>query len=180
MAGRDRFLVAKKRTIRKQMYADRYRGRFSFGGDASTAVFESFNTGMNVGRETAYKWTLMAATIGPANTDDMAGMADNELFHAQLMIGTHTAFVEQDDMQCITDVMVCRDYVTSGGTLEQWPVVFPILSPLPVFAQTLTIGMQGTNLASQNSKEYAYCLWYVPTPTNETEMVEYLAAFGQV
>lgn len=169
-----------KRQMRKQIYADRYRGRLSFGADASTTVYESFNTGMNVGRETAYKWTLLGATVGPANVDDVPTIASGGQFQAQLLIGTQTALVEVDDMQCISDVKLSNPLVTNGGAFQVFPLAFPILSPLPVFAQVITFAMKGANVAALNSKEWAYELWFMPTPTNETEMVEYLAAFGQV
>lgn len=165
--------------VKREKYANRYRGRLTFGASAATGVQESFNTGMNIGAGSAYKWTLLAASIQP-NT--FAGLVVPSTFslQAQLAIGNQTGMLDQDDMQCISTV-ARSTYVSAGGANAiDWPLVFPIHSPIPVFAQALTISLVGTNVATLNSIEFAYDLWYVTSPVNKDEMLEYLAAFGQV
>ena len=164
----------------RQQFADRYRGRISFGSNASTAVFETFNTGMNVGARDPYKWVLIGACIGPNSSDDIPVLNDPCDYFAQIAIGTQTAFLNGDDMQVVTQVGWMGDVATSGGFACNFPYIFPVLSPLPIFASQITIGMQGVNGTSHNDKEWWYELVYVPSPTQPDEVVEYLAAYGQV
>jgi hypothetical protein len=152
----------------------------AFGADSSVAVFESFNTGMNIGQRDPMKWIIVGASIGPAGVGDVPSVTDAGSYEAQLSIGTQAAMLEPDDMQVISSLTFMFDVLTSGAHCWQFPFRFPILSPIPVFAQTITVGMDGTNVAALQNFDYAYEIVYFTAPIVAGEIEEYLAAFGQV
>lgn len=169
-----------KRGAKREQFANRYRGRLSFGADASAAVFESFNTGIAVSGNNPWKWVILWCDIGPANVEDVPLTVDGGKFKSKLMMGTHTSMVEDDDMQCIAHVAHCNDISASGAVYAEFPMAMNIHSPIPVVSSVLTIGMVAINTAIYNSLEYSYEIGYMATPTTPNEVTEFLAAFGSL
>jgi hypothetical protein len=172
--------MPKRSTVRKERFANRYRGTLTFGADASVYQHDTFNTGMNVGQSSAFAWTILGVTIGPNDYTDIDEAANSGAFIAQLAIGAQDAIIDQDDMQAVSTKTMHASAAAGSSFFYEFPLVFPILSPIPVFAQQLTIGMQATNVALFNSDTWAYEIVYVQTPVSQQDIVEYLAAFGQV
>lgn len=169
-------------TQKRDQFVNRVRGRLAFGADPSTAVFESFNTGMNVGRSDPMKWIILGASVMPdaLSATQVSFTAASELT-VQLSIGTHTAMLNSDDMQVVAQG--CRNWriVTEGASFLEWPLQLHIPYPIPVFAQTLTIGMDGwTDGTGTDSVDFYYEIQYLRAGISQNEIVEYLAAFGQV
>lgn len=165
----------------RDLYANRHRATLTFGADASTAIYETFETGMNVGQQNPMKWVILGASIQPKyNTVPAAIALTDVTFKAQILLGEQSAMVDPDDSKLITSCCFTFDIETSGGLNMIWPIVFPILSPLPVFSKQLTFAILGANKACLNSTAWGIELWYVTAPIAQEEIVEYLAAFGQL
>jgi len=174
--------MAKRRpTAKRDVFVNRVRGRITFEAPATTEVFETFNTGMNVGRSDPMKWILLGAFMAPNGAQANAPAVTAEMgLHAQLCIGTQDAILDSDDMQVIADAWRHMQLTTSGGLVWDDRVKFAIDHPIPVFAQALTIGIVGLNDVQLNGTEWYYEIQYLRASITQNEIVEYLAAFGQV
>lgn len=179
--------MAKRRSsggVKAERFVNRYRGEITSLADATTVVAVTVNTGMNVGRASAFKWVLLAAELMPKHDSFpivVGASAEQQGLKAQLCIGTQTAFLDGDDMQVVCEAARGGYMYTSGGMDQPWPLMFDVAYPLPVFAQTLTMLLKsGVDHAGLDSVTYTFTLWYVMQGINEGEIVEYLAAFGQV
>lgn len=174
----------KRAAVRKDVFVNRIRGRLAFGANAATAVFESFNTGMNVGTNDPMKWIILGAHISPnvGGTDNanFPEPAAEVLCTWQLMIGTQDAMLDCDDMQVVASGHKGQILTTSGATDYNWTIPLDIRHPIPIFAQTLTVGMRAHNVAAINSSNWYYEIQYLRASISQNEIVEYLAAFGQV
>lgn len=167
---------------RRDVFANRKRGVLTFGADATTVQVDAFETGMNIGQLDPYKWIILGASIGAVSyTNGLANPAiANTGFYAQLALGNQTGQVDPDDSQAISSVSFASDFDTSGANAVNLPLVFPILSPIPVFSKEITVSIRGTNSAAINSTAWYYEIWYVTAPIGQDEILEYMAAFGQV
>lgn len=171
--------MAKKR---RDVFANRTRQSVTSGADASTAVFDTWETGMNVGQADPTKWVILGASATPKPSEVPAALTSGTdiRISLQIMIGEQTAMLDPDDMQLVSQCSWSCDVLTDGCTNAKFPLVFPILSPIPVFAHQMSIGVVGTNVAVLNSKTWYVDIWYVTAPIAQDEIVEYLAAFGQI
>jgi hypothetical protein len=170
--------------VRPERFVNRYRGEITSGANSATAVAATINTGMNVGRADAFKWVLLGASLMPKHDElgvVIAASGTTNAFHAQLCIGTQAAFLDGDDMQVICEGHKSNYWITSGVAAHDWPMVLDVIYPLPVFAQTLTLLIK-TNVDNAQLQNFVwtFTLWYVMQGIAQGEIVEYLAAFGQV
>lgn len=166
---------------RREMYANRARHRATFGADASAVAYVSWETGMNLGQNNPMKWVILGATVQPLDSTFPADAASNGgSYRAQLQIGENTDMIDADDPQLISQCGFVTDISTNGGLAVVFPVVFPVLSPIPTFCNQMTFCMQSANLGAYNSTAWILEVTYVWAPIDQDEIVEYLAAFGQL
>jgi len=176
-------MAARRTNSARERYADRYRGIITFGSDASTAIFETFQTGMAAKGMNRYAWLILGAHMQPNFADGLGNVPDintSAKMVFQLALGTQDAFLDGDDAQVIAQTSRTNQYTTNGGNDCTWPIVFPIMSPLPTFSNYITVGMQALNSAEYNSQEWIYEIAYVPIKIDSDDILEYLAAYGQV
>jgi hypothetical protein len=171
--------MAKGNVAPRQQFVDRIRGRLSFTADASAGVSESFKTGMNLGQTDPFMWSLLGFTICPNSVSSTPLQAANVKFMAQLAMGVQTGALDGDDPRVITTIRNTHSITTQGSDETNWPKVAAILYPLPVFCTDMTVSITGVNDAVQNSREYVYEIWFTPRAASKTDVLEYLAAFGQ-
>jgi len=172
-----------KRAARSKadVFVNRVRGRMTFGADASAVITETFNTGMNVGRSDPMKWIILGAFISPNVQSANSPAISNEFnVRTQLCIGTQDAILDDDDMQVVSSGQKHYYGVTSGFEVWDPTINLNIRHPIPVFAQALTIMMIAANVAEVNNTEWYYEIQYLRASITQNEIVEYLAAFGQV
>lgn len=174
-----------KSTVRPDRFINRYRGRLTTGSDATVVAVESFNTGMNVGRADPMKWIITHFAMWP-NLVTLAGTyhTSTQMIKIQLAIGTQTAQLNGDDMQVICEGCISGTVgadATGWAPEMHWPIMGFLPSPIPVFAQILTVSIDcAANATTMQSKEMVYEIGYVQAPISQNEIVEYLSAFGQV
>jgi hypothetical protein len=171
--------MAKRRSASKDVYANRYRGRLSFGADASTAVYESFNTGISMTGMQPHKWDILWFSMQPAHADDAPVVCEDGTLEFQLAFGTHTALLEPDDMQCVASGAFINDNVPNGGGgAYSFPIYAGIRAPLVCLSSVLTVLMVATNQTPFNSKEWMYEIGYLTRPTSANEAAEFFAQVG--
>ena len=175
--------MAKRRAVKKDQFVNRVRGSIQLAAAGGGSV-ESFNTGMNVGREDPMKWVILGGFLQwDINRNsafcDLAGQ-DNHLA-MQLCIGTQTGILDADDMQVVGTGQTQTELVTQGGMSSSQVIArLEIPYPIPVFASVLTVVAYSANIATLNSKYCYYEIQYLRAGISQNEIVEYLAAFGQV
>lgn len=171
-----------KSSVKRDVFVNRVRGRLAFGANPSTPVFETFNTGMNVGRTDPMKWIILGCTLQPDPLSaTLPSYTSTSHLIAQLMIGTQDAMLNADDMQVVATGHKQWTAITSGLSFIDWPMSMNIPHPIPVFAQALTIGMDGVlDATGTDSVDFYYEIQYLRASISQNEIVEYLAAFGQV
>jgi hypothetical protein len=179
--------MAKRRkkasTVPAEAFANIAKKKMTFGADASTAIFDVIQTGMSVALASAsYKWVILGATFGPAAASDIPMIEVDGYLVAQLLTGERDAMVDDSDATCISSVQLSNSLIgAAGGGFMKWPLVFPILSPYPVFSNQITVGMKAGNLADFNLKDWVYRIVYVPAGmASEREAPELLAVQGQL
>jgi hypothetical protein len=171
-------------TPRRDRFINRYRGRLTTNSDATSAAYESFNTGMNVGRTDPMKWVITHFAMWPNLViQAYPYAATGDIVKVQLCIGNQTAILNGDDMQVICEGSTAQ--VPGADATAQrsqlWPIQGYLPAPVPVFAQSLTVLIDAlTNQTGMQSKEFVYEIGYVQAPISQDEIVEYLSAFGQV
>lgn len=171
--------MGKGNVASKQRFADRIRGKVTFGADASTAVFDVITTGMNLGQGDPYMWSLLGFSIMPRSGLSMPLQAANSKFTAGLLLGEHSAWVYPEETQYITGVGLTHSITTSGATWSHYPLVAPLSAPVPIFSNKLTVQIGAVNDATFNSLPWVYEITFIPMAANRTDVLEYLAAFGQ-
>lgn len=171
-----------KRAARRERFVNRYRAGLTFSADASVVKTDSFQTGMNVGHQSNYKWIVLGFDIMPtkAKTGPASLAMANFYFHFQLLQGTHTDFENDSDPQVIAGGRIEGTLATQGGQMAAFPLAAAIRYPLPVFANTLTVAMQSIDSANVNSSPWTYTVWYVTAPVTPVEITEYMAAYGSL
>jgi hypothetical protein len=176
--------MARKGGAPRDRFINRYRGTVVMPADSTTGIWESFNTGMNVGRENPTKWVITHFAVWPgaaAAFPVVEPYGATQLLKAQLCIGTQAAFLQSDDMQVICDGAISEHFTTSGGWVFYWPLQGFLPSPIPVFAQMLTVGIRSAvNDPGIAGETFVYEIGYVTSPIAQDEIVEYLSAFGQI
>lgn len=165
----------------KERYINRYRGRFTTGANATTVVTESFNTGMNIGQANPYKWVITHFAWWPNKATYASPWGAAQAACVQLLLGNQSALLEADDAQVVCEAKAVCAYATNGGVGFNMPIVGFLPSPIPIFSQALTVAYAAaTNDTALQSKEIAYEIGYVTAPIEQSEILEFLAAMGQV
>lgn len=166
---------------RRQKYPDRYRARVTFAADSTTWVYTTFNTGMNLGARDPFIWAILGVHLYPTNGPATPGILDGGGVLWQLALGAQTARLDLEDNQVVVQAGWSVDVSTNGGMALHWPSKAAIVGAIPTFAAQLTFGMNAkSNDAQYQSQPWTFEIIYVPQAANTADVVEYLAAFGQV
>jgi len=167
----------------RDMFADRRRQEMDFGADSSVIVTDVFQTGMNIGQQNPRKWVLLGMNWGPANLSDIPdALGADCALQIQFALGEHAAQIDADDSQLICQQEWQVNVVGAAGVqFESWPHTVPILSPIPIFANELTVMLQCSinDTAFQNLSWY-YELVYVWRDADDLDISDFLAAYGTV
>jgi len=174
----------KKKTAVRDRYINRYRGVVTMPANSTTGVHSTFNTGMNIGRADPIKWVITHFAMYPGSGGsftDVQPYGASQTLRIQLAVGTQTGFLQSDDMQLLCEGAVSEHFTTSGGWVMHWPIQAYLPSPIPVFSQALTVGIRSALDEPLLAGElFAYEIGYVIGSVEQGEILEYLAANGQV
>lgn len=148
-----------------ERYMNEWKVKMTFGADASVAVFEDFDTGMQAEQtgdvETAgKKWVLFGGIYQPAAYADIPTITSGGKMLCQLLYGTQAAFQDRDSHLVLAAGSFASGYSTNGGNAQYWPGVLDILHPKPVFSYKLTVGLQAVNHANFNSQSWVITLFF--------------------
>lgn len=174
-----------KSTVKRERFINRYRGKLVLATPATDPAVFSWNTGMNVGRADPYKWVITHFAVWPNYLMIMTPIAatdTHQTIKAQLQIGTNADLMSDDDMQVVATAQ-CQGWHLGDSALQQNgpPLQGYLPSPIPVFAQTLTVAVKAlANSANLQGQHMAFEIGYVAAPIAQDEIIEYLAAFGQI